>query len=378
MIKRVVAVAALAAAVLAASPAATAAQAPSGRFIDDDGNVHESMIEAVVRAGVATGCGGQRYCPQDDVTRAQMATLLVNALDLPPTSQDFFADDTGSIHEDAINRLAAAGIATGRPDGTYGPEEPVQRGQMAAFLTRGFDLGPTDRDHFADDNGYLHEDASNRIATAGITRGCGGLDFCPFAPVRRDQMASFLGRALGLEAFAPGATVLEGKGNAVVEFIKPEAGPAIASVRHVGAATFRLRELHADGTPGNLLVDDTAGYGGIVLVDRPGGDDADTTGFEITADGTWRIVVEPLGAAVHFNESASGFGGDAVVIYTGDSTSARITHEGAGRFTVWSHGLRRSDLLVDVTGPYDDVVPFPRGNRIIELRNGGNWTITPQ
>ena len=376
MIKRVVTVAALAAAVLAAAPGAAAA--PSGRFTDDDGNVHESMIEAVVRAGVATGCEAQLYCPTANVTRAQMASFLVNALDLPPTSEDFFADDAGSLHEDAINRLAAAGVATGRADGTYGPEDPVPRGQMAAFLARGFDLGPTDRDHFADDNGYLHEDASNRVATAGITRGCGGLDFCPFEPVRRDQMASFLGRGLGLDAYAPGATVLEGNGNAVVQFIKPEAGPAIASVRHVGAATFRVRELHADGTPGNLLVDDTAGYGGIVLVDRPTGDDVDTTGFEITADGTWRIVVEPLAAAVHFTESASGFGGDAVVIYTGQLTSARITHDGSGPFAVWSHGLGGSDLLVDATGPYDDVVPFPRGDRIIEIRNSGDWAITPQ
>lgn len=374
--KHVVAMAVAAVAVVVAVPAASAA-AP-GRFSDDDGNVHEPMIEAVVRAGVAVGCDAERYCPTDVVTRAQMASFLDSALDLPPATQDFYADDDGSPHEDAINRVTEAGIATGRPDGTYGPGDGVQRGQMAAFLARGFDLGPTDRDHFADDNGFVHENDINRVATAGITRGCGGLDFCPFDEVGRDQMASFLGRALGLEAFAPGATVLEGTGDAVVDLIKPEAGPAMATITHVGSTRFAVRERHADGTFGNLVVFEDGGYQGIVLLDRPIGDDVDTRGLEIKADGSWRIIVEPLSAAVHFNVSASGRG-DAVVVYTGDLTRARITHDGAAElFEVWSHGPNDSRLVVNDSGPHDEVHSFPRGERIIEIRATGNWTITPQ
>jgi hypothetical protein len=375
-IKRVVAAAAFTTAVLLAPPGAAATS--SGRFTDDDGNVHESMIEAVAGAGVAAGCGPRMYCPIQDVSRAQMAAFLARALDLPPASVDHFADDDDSPHQDAINRVAEAGIATGRSPGSFAPREPVQRAEMAAFLTRGFDLGPTDRDYFADDNGHVHEDAINRVATAGITRGCGGLDFCPLAPVHRDQMASFLGRALGLAPLTPGERVFEGNGSATVQLVKPGDGPVIAEISHVGASAFVVTERHADGTRGNVLVEDRAGYHGIVLVDRPVGDDAETAGFDITADGSWRIVVRAVADAVRFGVAASGFGGDAVVVYTGEAGRARITHDGPGRFAVWSHGEGVSDLVVDTTGPYDEVVPFPRGDRVIEIRNSGSWSITPE
>ncbi len=45
----------------------------------------------------------------------------------------------------------------------------------------------------------------NAIAEEGVTLGCdeAGTLFCPDDPVRRDQMASFIGRALGLEPIDP-------------------------------------------------------------------------------------------------------------------------------------------------------------------------------
>jgi hypothetical protein len=38
------------------------------------------------------------------------------------------------------------------------------------------------------------------LARAGITKGCSATSFCPDAPVRRQEMAAFLDRALGLSA----------------------------------------------------------------------------------------------------------------------------------------------------------------------------------
>ena len=65
-----------------------------------------------------------------------MATFLDRALDLPETDEDFFNDDNGIVHEDAINRIAAAGITTGCDPHKYCPKAIVNRGQMAAFLHR--------------------------------------------------------------------------------------------------------------------------------------------------------------------------------------------------------------------------------------------------
>ena len=106
-----------------AGPATAQEVPPGGTFYDDDGNVHEGAIEAIASRGVTLGCDpdGTIYCVADSVTRDQMASFLARAFDLPEVSRDFFPDDEGSVHEDNINRLAAAGITEGFDDGTYGP-----------------------------------------------------------------------------------------------------------------------------------------------------------------------------------------------------------------------------------------------------------------
>ena len=121
-----------------------------------------------------------------------------------PATQDFFPDDEGNTHEDNINRLAAAGITEGLEDGTYDPAGVVTRAQMGSFLARAMELDPIGGDRFDDVSG-VHEANINAIAAAGVTEGCNeaGNLYCPSDPVRRDQMASFIGRALGLEPIDP-------------------------------------------------------------------------------------------------------------------------------------------------------------------------------
>ena len=79
---------------------------------------------------------------------------------------------------------------------------------MAAFLNRALALLDPIRDWFSDDDGSIFEDDINRLGAAGITKGCNpplNSHFCPSDSVRRDQMASFLGRAEGLTpSAAPG------------------------------------------------------------------------------------------------------------------------------------------------------------------------------
>ena len=149
----------------------------------------------LAQEGITTGCTSTRFCPGDPVTRGQMATFLTRALDLPPAGADHFTDDDGP-HEDNINRIAEAGITTGCTATRFCPNGIVNRGQMASFLARALDLPPAGADYFTDDDG-AHEDAINRIAEAGITTGCSATRFCPGGTVTRQQMAAFLYRALG-------------------------------------------------------------------------------------------------------------------------------------------------------------------------------------
>ncbi len=146
--------------------------------------------------GITGGCGGTRFCPKAAVTRVQMAQFLDRALDLPPTTTDFFSDDDGITGEASINRLAASSITGGCAVDRYCPTAPVTREQMAMFLDRALDLDATAIDFFTDDTGRTGEGAINRLAAAGLTGGCGGGTYCPTAPVTREQMAAFLRRAL--------------------------------------------------------------------------------------------------------------------------------------------------------------------------------------
>jgi hypothetical protein len=175
----------------------------SGTFVDDDGNVHEPNINAIAAAGITAGCGYRLYCPSRAVTRAEMATFLVRALGLTVAASGPFVDIAGNPHEQSINAIAAAGITAGCGTGRFCPNDPVRRDQMATFLVRAFELAPGTGSGFVDVIGNPHAADIAAIAAAGITAGCAPGLYCPAAPVARDQMGSFLTRALHLLPIYP-------------------------------------------------------------------------------------------------------------------------------------------------------------------------------
>lgn len=151
----------------------------------------------LLEEGITTGCSPTTFCPKSPVTRGQMAAFLTRALSLPAAPSAGFTDTVGNTFEDAIDRLKAAGITTGCSPTTFCPQDPVTRGQMAAFLTRALNLPAAPSRGFNDTVGSIFENAIDRLAAAGITHGCGSDRFCPGDTVTREQMAAFLHRALG-------------------------------------------------------------------------------------------------------------------------------------------------------------------------------------
>ena len=194
--------------------AALAALPPGGTFVDDNGNTFEGAIEAIAAEGITRGCNpplNNRFCPDDLVTRGVMAVFLVRALGYSDNGGgNLFVDDDGLFYENAADRLKTAGVTLGcNPPATnrYCGEDPVSRGQIAAFLVRA--LGLTDDgggDRYTDDDDSVFEAAIDRLGTAGITQGCNPPTndrFCPDSFVTRGQMAAFLSRALDLSPIKP-------------------------------------------------------------------------------------------------------------------------------------------------------------------------------
>ena len=169
-----------------------------GWFTDDNNNVHQGNINLIASLGITTGTGPDTFGPDESITRGQMAAFLNRALNLPAAGADFFTDDDSSIFEGDINAIAAVGITKGTSATTYSPNDPVTRGQMAALLVRAFDIPASTVDAFGDDDASIFEGDINAIAAAGITVGTGPDSYSPNDPVTRAQMATFLARALGI------------------------------------------------------------------------------------------------------------------------------------------------------------------------------------
>jgi len=197
----------------AATPEAVADELPpGGTFVDDNDSIHEGSIEAIAAIGVTMGCNppvNDRFCPDQAVTRGEMAAFLNRALNLGEAYVEPFSDINGSVHASAINAIAAAGITKGcnPPDNTeFCPDRIVTRQEMASMLRRAFNLAAVQEGPFTDLGSSVHTADINGLAASGITLGCNPPDntmFCPNDLVTRGQMATFLTRALGLDPIDP-------------------------------------------------------------------------------------------------------------------------------------------------------------------------------
>jgi hypothetical protein len=108
------------------------------------GQVFCADVEWMATEGITTGCNpptNDRYCPDQSVTRGQMAAFLYRLLadTITPGTAQTFTDITGSVFAADIEWLGATGIARGcypPSNNMFCPDKRVTRGQMAAFLHR--------------------------------------------------------------------------------------------------------------------------------------------------------------------------------------------------------------------------------------------------
>jgi len=178
----------------------------SDTFFDDDGSIFEGDIEWIAEEGITQGCNpplNTMFCPDDRVTRGQMAAFLRRALGLRDSPRDYFDDDNSSTFQSDINALAYAGITSGcnpPANDAFCPKDNVTRGQMAAFIVRAQEYAKTSKDFFRDDDQSTFEGDINALAQQAVAKGCNpptNDEYCPTDPVLRGQMAAFLARALG-------------------------------------------------------------------------------------------------------------------------------------------------------------------------------------
>jgi hypothetical protein len=169
-----------------------------------------NYIEGLYNAGVTGGCGSGNYCPGTAVTRDQMAVFLLkgkhgSGYTPPAVGGTTGFNDVPTDHWAAawIKQLAAERITGGCGGGNYCPGTPVTRDQMAVFLLKtkhDTSYSPLPPTGVFVDVPTSHWAAAwiEQLAAESITGGCSTGNYCPGAPVTRDQMAVFLVRTFGL------------------------------------------------------------------------------------------------------------------------------------------------------------------------------------
>lgn len=201
---------------LAAAMLLGTAVPPAGaaRFPDASGHWGESAIDRWSGYGVIVGANG-RFNPDDPITRGEMASILAGMLGLEETAPDHYPDLGGGWYSQAMLKCAAAGILTGDDHGRMRPYDNITGAEMAVMLVKALDLGKmgSSGSYLPSSIGYYKPWAQpyiTEVASRGIPIGNDGGVFQPMQATSRAAVVSMFDRAVGTYINAPGTYTANG------------------------------------------------------------------------------------------------------------------------------------------------------------------------
>ncbi len=179
-------------------------------FLDVPGSQQfYAYVTTLVADGITAGVGGGNYGVSAPTLRQQMAVFILKAKHglcySPPPCVGTFTDvPCSSNFAPWIEAMANEGITGGCGGGNFCPTNPVRRDQMAVFLLKGEHgsnyLPPTCQGIFGDVAcPSQFADWIEQLSNEQITGGCGGGNYCPGNANTRGQMAVFLTKTFHLQ-----------------------------------------------------------------------------------------------------------------------------------------------------------------------------------
>jgi hypothetical protein len=175
-----------------------------GAFWDDDEHEVAAAADLLASRALISGCGpfGLEICPDAELTGGDLEHLLNLALEA-----DFHVADSLHLDSRPVFKLETffPGVALEEALGCglwqYCPEQLITRGDLAAVLAAALEVSPTEFDYFIDDEAHYAEDAINALAAAEIFDTCTSLGPLPFEPDRtatRAELLDAMAKAFGL------------------------------------------------------------------------------------------------------------------------------------------------------------------------------------
>lgn len=181
-------------AVFTVGPATTS----SAALNDIQGHWAAAAIQKMVDQGVVTGMPDGSFKPDNSISRAEFATLVVKAFKLESKSGKVFNDTSHHWAKDYIATANAYGILNGYSDIKFGPDDPITREQMAVMIVKADKLQSSGTALSFSDSNKISAWAKDAVATASanqLIKGFPDGSFQPQAGATRAQAVVVISNA---------------------------------------------------------------------------------------------------------------------------------------------------------------------------------------
>ncbi|WP_156576545.1 S-layer homology domain-containing protein [Bacillus luti] len=142
---------------------------------DITGHLFEQHMRTLINKGIMSGYGDNVYLPDKAITRAEFATLIAKALQLPQADSNFSDVPKSYGLYDGVSRAFGAGIIKGRSPETFSPGDVITREEMAVMVKQALDyknvkvtVSPLT---FADTNRINYKEHVQVMVATGIIKG---------------------------------------------------------------------------------------------------------------------------------------------------------------------------------------------------------------
>lgn len=175
-------------------------------FADTEQHWAQSAIAQAYAQGIVSGYGNGNYAPDQTVTRAEFTRLAAAGLNLPAAEQELTFADNDQIADWAVQSVknaVAAGVISGYEDNTFAPGKNLSRAELAVMVVKALGLSAEDAPELQfDDAADIPEFAKPYVAVAaenGLVHGVGNNTFAPSKAVTRAEAATIILRAANFE-----------------------------------------------------------------------------------------------------------------------------------------------------------------------------------
>ena len=160
---------------------------------DIAGHWAAGSITKLVNSKAITGYPDNTFRPDNNISRAEFATILVKVFKLSAKDGKVFGDTQKHWAKDSISTAQAYGIINGYSEWSFGPDDNITREQMAVMIVKAAQLKPAESTKNFSDKAQISSWAKAAIDTAvanGIMSGYPDNTFKPLATATRAEAAT--------------------------------------------------------------------------------------------------------------------------------------------------------------------------------------------